>query len=100
MARTEKKKPARAKSGFFTKILILVLLAAMVWQLQSLRTQVEAAENQRQQLTVQVAAKQAENDALQSSIDRGGSEDEMMKIAREELGLVAPNEKVFYDTGK
>ena len=100
MERTAKKKPAKARSGFFTKILIVVLLAAMAWRLQSLRTQVEAAEAQRQQLTVQVAAKQAENDALQNSIDRGGSEEEMMRIAREELGLVAPNEKVFYDTGK
>ena len=50
------------------------------------------------QLAVQVAAKQAQNDALQDSIDRGGSLEEMLRIAREELGLVAPNEKVFYDT--
>jgi cell division protein FtsB len=47
---------------------------------------------------VQVAAKQAQNDSLQESIDRGGSLEEMLRIAREELGLVAPNEKVFYDT--
>ena len=25
-------------------------------------------------------------------------EEEMLRIAREQLGLVAPNEKVFYDT--
>ena len=60
--------------------------------------QVEDAEFQRQQLAVQVDAKQAENDSLQASIDRGGSVEEMLRIAREELGLVSPNEKVFYDT--
>ena len=60
--------------------------------------QVEDAEFQRQQLAVRVDAKQAENDSLQASIDRGGSVEEMLRIAREELGLVSPNEKVFYDT--
>lgn len=75
-----------------------MLLAALTWQLNALRSQVEDAELQRQQLAVQVAAKQAENDSLQESIDHGGSEEEMLRIAREELGLVAPNEKVFYDT--
>lgn len=98
MARTAKKKPARAKTGFFTTLLIVMLLAALTWQLNALRSQVEDAELQRQQLAVQVAAKQAENDSLQESIDHGGSEEEMLRIAREELGLVAPNEKVFYDT--
>ena len=75
-----------------------MLLAVLTWQLGQLRTQVESAEQQRQQLAAQVAAKQAENDSLQTSIDRGGSLEEMLRIAREQLGLVAPNEKVFYDT--
>lgn len=75
-----------------------MLLAVLTWQLGQLRTQVESAELQRQQLAAQVSAKQAENDSLQASIDRGGSLEEMLRIAREQLGLVAPNEKVFYDT--
>ena len=98
MAQSKKKKPAKARTGFFTKILIVVLLAVLTWQLSALRMQVEDAEFQRQQLAAQVSAKQAENDSLQASIDRGGSVEEMLRIAREELGLVAPNEKVFYDT--
>ena len=56
------------------------------------------AQQQKEKLTVQVAAKQEENNSLQESIDRGGSLEEMLRIAREKLGLVAPNEKVFYDT--
>lgn len=98
MARAAKKAPVRAKAGFFTKLLILVLLAALGWQLNSLRTQVEAAQAEQQLLSAQVAQQQQENDSLQESINRGGSEDEMKRIAREELGLVLPNEKVFYDT--
>ncbi|MBE6961733.1 MAG: septum formation initiator family protein [Ruminococcaceae bacterium] len=97
MAQSKKKKPAKARTGFFTKVLIVILLAVLTWQLGALRTQVEDAEFQRQQLAAQVDAKQAENNSLQASIDRGGSLEEMLRIAREELGLVAPNEKVFYD---
>ena len=89
---------AKAKSGFFTKLIIVILLAAMAWQWNSLQEKLDAAEQQRQQLAEQVAAKGAENDDLQQSIDQGGSLEEMLRIAREQLGLVAPNEKVFYDT--
>ena len=96
MARAAKKKPAKA--GFFTKVLLVALLAALVWQMTTLRQQVEEAQQQKEKLTVQVATKQEENDSLQESIDRGGSLEEMLRIAREKLGLVAPNEKVFYDT--
>ena len=42
---------------------------------------------------------QQENDALQKSIDQGGSQEEMERIARDELGLVSPGERVFVDIG-
>ena len=104
MAKANAQKPAKetpkakAKSGFFTKLIIVVLLVAMVWQWNALQEKLDAAELQRQQLAAQVAAKGAENDAIQQSIDQGGSLEEMLRIARDQLGLVAPNEKVFYDT--
>lgn len=102
MAKAEAKKPvkekAKARSGFFTKLIIVILLVAMIWQWNALQEKLDAAEMQRQQLAAQVAAKGAENDAIQQSIDQGGSLEEMLRIAREQLGLVAPNEKVFYDT--
>ena len=59
--------------------------------------QVEDAEFQRQQLAAQVNAKQAENDSLQASIDRGGSVEEMLRIAREELDLY-PSDAVIFET--
>ena len=97
MAQSKKKKPAKARAGFFTKILIVILLAVLTWQLSALRVQVEEAEFQRQQLAAQVDAKQAENDSLQASIDRSGSLEEMLRIAREELGLVDPDTIIIED---
>ena len=56
------------------------------------------AQAQKEALSSRVAEQQQINDQLQAGIDNGGSEEEMKKIAREELDLVDPNEKIFYDT--
>ncbi len=47
-----------------------------------------------------VQLQQQANDALQKSIDQGGSQEEMERIARDELGLVTPGERVFVDIGR
>ena len=72
--------------------------AALAWQLVTLRRQVADAEFRKEALSQEVQQRQEENASLQESIDQGGSLEEMLRIAREKLGLVAPNEKVFYDT--
>ena len=92
------KKNSKAKAGFFTKLLILVLLAALSGQLYHLHGQVAEAQAQKEALSARVTEQQQINDQLQAGIDNGGSEEEMKKIAREELDLVDPNEKIFYDT--
>ena len=81
-------------SAFFTSV--LVLLGWQVWRMQD---QLTAAKAQEQQLRTQVQLQQQENDALQKSIDQGGSQEEMERIARDELGLVSPGERVFVDIG-
>lgn len=94
MARATKKK---VKLGFFTKLLLLVLLAALSWQLYRLHNQVADATAQKEQLSAQVQEQQQKNDTLKDGIENGGSQEEMEKIARNDLGLVSPGEKVFYD---
>lgn len=94
MAKSAKKK---AGMGIFTRILILALLAALGWQLYHLHTQVENAQAQQQLLTAQVQTRQQENDQLEQSVQDGGSQEEKEKIARDQLGLVSPGERVFYD---
>jgi cell division protein FtsB len=74
-----------------------VLLGALGWQLYQLHGRVETARAQETQLSADVEKKQQENDALQEKIDQGGSSQQMEEIARDQLGLVSPGEKVFYD---
>lgn len=88
-------KPARA--GLLTKLLIVVLLAALGWQLYDLRQQVQDAQTERDRYAQQVAAKTQENDALSADIAEGMTPEKVEEIAREQLGLVTPGEYVFYD---
>ena len=91
--RTEKK--PRPKAGLLTKIVIVVLLAAMGWQLYDLRGQLQAAEAEKAADQQQVEAQQQENDALAADIAEGPTEEKIEEIARNELGYVKPGEYVF-----
>ena len=97
MARAGKKR--NVASGFSVRLVILALLLALGWQVWRMQDQLTAAKAQEQQLRQQVQTQQQENDALQKSIDQGGSQEEMERIARDELGLVSPGERVFVDIG-
>ena len=93
-ARKEKK---RTRASLFTKVLLVVLLAAMGIQLRSLHVQVREAQAEKDQLAQQVQLQQQENDALSQDIAEGNTREKMLEIARDELGYVAPNEIVIYD---
>ena len=95
MAKAERQPKQKPKGRILTKLLILAVLVAIGLQLRSLRSQVQAAEAQRDALTAQVQAQQQENEALAADIAEGATEEKMKEIAQEELGLVSPNERVF-----
>lgn len=102
MAKTGKAvKPAkqkRARVSLLTKVLLLALLVSIGWQLYRLHDQVRAAQVEKEQLASQVQVQQQKNDALSSDIATGETPEKMEELAREKLGLVAPGERVFYDT--
>lgn len=93
----KKGRQRKAGSGLLVKLVILVLLAAVAFQLNSLQNQITDAENNRAQLMAQVAAKQQENAALAKDIENADDPATMQEIARSELGVVNPGEKLFYD---
>ena len=66
MARAGRQPKKRSRGSVLTKLLILVILAAIGLQLRSLHSQVQDAQAQRDALT-----------------------------AQEELGLISPNQRVF-----
>ena len=94
-ARTRKK----GKTGPLTKLVILLLLAVMGWQLYGLRGQLERARAERDQYASQVAVQQQTNAALEADIAEGPTDEKLEEIARDELGLVKPGEYVFEPSG-
>lgn len=94
-----KKARARKKANPMTKLIILVLLAAIGWQLYGLKGQLERAQAERDQYAAQVEQRQRENAALEADIAEGPTEEKLQEIARDELGLVKPGEYVFEPSG-
>lgn len=92
------KKSKRVGSGFLTVLTILVLLAAIGWKLYDLRLQLQSAQAEKEHYEALVAQRQTENDKLTADIAEGATADKIEEIARNELGLVTPDEYVFYDT--
>lgn len=98
MARANTKgKKQHVRAGILTKFVILALLAGLGWQLLQLSGQVEQAQAQQAALAQQVSDLQEKNDALEADIAEGATQEKMEELAREKLGVVSPNERVFYD---
>ena len=83
------------KAGFLTKIVVLALLIAASVTLLRMQGQIAQAQRERQELQQQVSRQTQVNADLQDAVDHSDDPDRQMDIARDELGLVTPGEKVF-----
>ena len=88
-------KAVKLRAGLLTKLLIVILLAALVCEVYALREQVSDAEAERARVAALVESKRQENDALAADIEGGCTPEKMQEIARRELGWVLPGEYVF-----
>ena len=95
MARAGRQPKKRSRGSVLTKLLILVILAAIGLQLRSLHSQVQDAQAQRDALTAQVNCFASASEVPAADIAEGATEDKMKEIAQEELGLISPNQRVF-----
>lgn len=93
-----KKKVDRPRAGFLTKLVIVVLLAAIGWQVYDLRGQIAGAQAEKESYATQVEQRELENAALRADIEEGPTEEKLQDIARDELGYVKPGEYVFDPT--
>lgn len=94
MAKQGKKEP-RARTGVLTKVVVVALLGILGWQLYGLQDQLAEAEAERDAYAAQAAEQQRENAALKEDIAEGPTEEKLLEIARDELGLVKPGEYLF-----
>ena len=86
------------KAGFLTKLVVLTLLIVTTVSLLRLQTQIQEAQAEREELLNRVATQTQVNADLRDAVDHSGDPDRQADIARNELGLSAPGEKVIIFT--
>ena len=88
------------RAGMATKLLVLVLLAALAVALLSTQARLSAAQSERDELVRQAAAQREANAELADDIAHSDDPDYLADIARSKLGLLEPDEIVFVDSSK
>ena len=86
------------KAGFLTKIVVLTLLVASAVSLLGLQGRISEAQKEQTDLQRKVAQQSQLNADLRDAIDHSSDPDRQAAIARGELGLTAPGEKVIIFT--
>ena len=87
-------------AGLATKLLVLVLLAALAVALLSTQAKLSAAQDERDELVRQVEAQREANAELADDIAHSDDPDYLADIARSRLGLLEPDEIEFVDSSK
>lgn len=88
------------RANWLTLIVIIGVIAYAVIALMNMRTKVAQANETEAELRLQLEQIQEENAALQYAIDHQYDDSTIEDIARDKLGLVLPEEKIFYDSGQ
>ena len=84
------------KVGLLVKIALLILLAYLIISLVNVRQQIGDARAATEPLTEQVNDQTQANTELSNAIENRNDPSYLEDVARERLGLVAPNDRVFY----
>ena len=86
------------KASFLTKIVVLIMLIAASVTLLRLQGQITAAQAERDALQLQLARQTQRNADLRDAVEHSEDPDRQADVARSELGLVAPGEKIIIFT--
>lgn len=88
------------RSGFITKLVLLLLIVYLSITLINNRGKIQAAGAELAAMEAKVAAQEAENAELRALIQNKDDEATWLRIAKERLGLAEKGEIVFYDSAK
>jgi len=97
--RKQKVKKRRRASSLLTGMILLVLILGVGVQLYRMQDRLKEAQAEEAALAQQIAALEEKNAALAEDIANADDPELIEQIAREELGMVVRDEKVFYHIG-
>lgn len=84
------------KVGLLMRIVFLILLIYMIFTLIGVRQKIHEANVTVETLTQQVSDQTQANTALSNAIENRDDPSFLEDLAREKLGLVGPNDRVFH----
>lgn len=90
--------PKTKKAGLLTKLVILALLIYLATSLLDLQGRIRETQAERDALSRQVAEQTQVNADLAEDVANPDDPQRIADIARDELGLVVPGEKVIIIT--
>lgn len=94
----KKATPKKKQSKSFILTLAFILLAGyFVITIIGLRTSIKESREELEQKVAIYEQQIAENERLQATVDADDKSEYIEQVARENLGFVKPNEKVFFD---
>ena len=85
----------KMRSGILTKVLLIAVLIYAAASLITMSGKIKAAEDERDFLQQQAQDLENENTDIKDKIENSEDEKVIEDVARAELGLVYPGEKVF-----
>jgi cell division protein FtsL len=90
-----KRKLKKRPSGKLTLLVLLIVMLAVGVQILSLRSQIQDAQAEEAVYAQRLHELQTTNAKLQEDLDNQDSQELIEDIARDELGMVSPGEKIF-----
>ena len=92
-----KRKRKKQKHSFILSLALLLAVGYFVISFVSTQLDIREKEKEAAALQEQYAQQVAENERLQAVVDGGDESEYIERVAREKLGYVMPDEKVYYD---
>lgn len=90
-------KKRKQKKSFILSLALVLLVGYFIITIIGLQVEIRDRKEVKEQLDMEYEQILADNERLQAIVDSEDKGDYMEQIAREKLGFVMPNEKVFYD---
>lgn len=88
---------SKTRAGAFAMLLILILLLTVGYQLMNIRGKLALARAEQSTLAERVARQEQENRSIEAALARAEDLEYLQQLAREQLGMVSPGQKDFYD---
>ena len=86
------------RASFLTKLVVMIMLIAASVTLLRLQGQITAAQAELSELRVQYVRKVQKIADLRDAVEHSEDPDRMIDVARSELRLVTPDEKIIIFT--